>query len=92
VHTCRHRQHDQHQHDGQIHMNGAGLFQDEGQMSAVDRGLFRTRSAPLRPRNSMKGASSSPTKQDLHAFEELLEGTGAHMPEHLQLLATYSSR
>ncbi|KAL0047732.1 hypothetical protein WJX82_010619 [Trebouxia sp. C0006] len=81
----------QQQQDGQSHMNGAGLFQDEGQMSAVDRGLFRTRSAPLRPRNSLKGASSSPTKQDLHAFEELLEGTGAHMPEHLQLLPTYSS-
>jgi len=39
----------------------------------------------------MKGASVSPTRQELHAFESLLDGTGAQMPDRLQLLATYSS-
>ena len=58
----------------------------------MDRaGLFRTRSAPIRPRTSLKGASASPTRQELHAFETLLDGTGAQMPDCLQLLAACSS-
>lgn len=38
----------------------------------------------------MKGCSQSPTRQELHAFETLLDGTGAQMPNRMQLLATHS--
>lgn len=64
-------------------------FAVEGQLP--DRsGLARTQSVPLRRRSSMKGCSQSPTKQEMHAFETLLEGTSAQMPNRLQLLATHS--
>lgn len=53
-------------------------------------GLARTHSVPLRRRSSMKGCSQSPTRQELHAFETLLDGTGAQMPNRMQLLATHS--
>ena len=82
----------QHQLTGQTQVDRAGLFQDEGQLNAEDRAsMYRTRSAPLRPRGSMRGAGTSPTKQELHAFESLLEGTGAQMPAHLQLPPTSPS-
>lgn len=53
-------------------------------------GLARTHSVPLRRRSSMKGCSQSPTRRELHAFETLLDGTGAQMPNRMQLLATHS--
>lgn len=39
----------------------------------------------------MKGFSQSPTRQELQAFETLLDGTGAQMPNRSQLLATLSA-
>lgn len=68
-------------------------FRGEGGGEAVDKArlLARTQSAPLRPRGSMKGCSQSPTRQELQAFETLLDGTGAQMPNRSQLLATLST-
>lgn len=68
-------------------------FGGDGEGEAVDKArlLARTQSAPLRPRGSMKGCSQSPTRQELQAFETLLDGTGAQMPDRSQLLATLST-
>lgn len=60
------------------------------QQPAVTAKLFRTQSAPLRHHSSHKLVPASPSRHELHEFEQLLMGTNVHMPTHLQLLGATS--